>query len=146
MTSLGWRASRSTPGSRAYRQTTAWSSTGDSSEEEVWRILNVARRVSQVTVVVLDAFDRLEKANQALVCAELGRNLVFDTAGRADFDFAFRFSARYGAQRLVFGSNRYSSTTPRNRHHSLSELIASDLPCEDKHAIVSGNLTRTFGL
>jgi uncharacterized protein len=119
---------------------------GDSSEEEVWRILNVARRVPQATVVVLDAFDRLEKANQALVCAELGPNLVFDTAGCADFDFVLRFWARYGAQRVIFGSNRYSSTTPRNRHHILSELTAADLPYEDKLAIVSGNITRIFGL
>ena len=119
---------------------------GDSSEEEVWRILNVARRVPEVTIVVLDAFDRLEKANQALVCAELGQNLVFDTAGCADFDFILRFTARYGARRVVFGSGRYSSTTLRKRHHILSDLLAADLPHEDKHAIVAGNITRIFGL
>jgi len=119
---------------------------GDSSEEEIWRILNVARRVPEVTVVVLDAFDRLEKANQALVCAELGQNLVFDTAGCADFEFVLRFTARYGARRVVFGSGRYSSMTARKRNHVLSDLLAADLPDEDKHAIVTGNITRIFGL
>jgi predicted TIM-barrel fold metal-dependent hydrolase len=119
---------------------------GDSSEEEVWRILNIARRVPEVTVVVLDAFDRLEKTNQVLVCAELGQNLVFDTAGCADLDFILRFTARYGARRIVFGSGRYSSTTPRKRHHVLSDLFAADLPDEDKRAIVAGNITRIFGL
>ena len=88
----------------------------------------------------------LEKANQALVCADLGENLVFDTAGCADFDFARRFTARYGAQRVVFGSGRYSSTTARKRHHILSDLLAADLPDEDKHAIVAGNISRIFGL
>lgn len=119
---------------------------GDSSEEEVWRVLNLARRVPEVTMVVLDAFDRLEKVNQALVCADLGQNLVFDTAGCADYDFVRRFTARYGAQRVVFGSGRYSSTTPRKRHHVLSDLLAADLPDEDKHAIVAGNISGMFGL
>jgi hypothetical protein len=119
---------------------------GDSSEEEVWRILNVARCVPEVTVVVLDALDRFEKVNQVLVCAGLAENLVFDTAGCADFDFVRRFTARYGAQRVVFGSGRYSSTTARKRHHILPDLLAADLPDEDKHAIVAGNITRIFGL
>ena len=73
-------------------------------------------------------------------------NLVFDTAGCADFDFARRFTARYSAQRVVFGSGRYSSTTARKRHHILSDLLAADLPDEDKHAIVAGNISRIFGL
>jgi predicted TIM-barrel fold metal-dependent hydrolase len=119
---------------------------GDSSEEEMWRILNVARCVPEAKVVVLDVFDGLEKTNQALVCAELGQNLVFDTAGCADFEFVLRFCARYGAQRIVFGSNRYSSTTPKRRRHILPDLIAADLPAEDKHAIAAGNITRIFGL
>jgi len=119
---------------------------GDSSEEEVWRILNVARCVPEVTVVVLDALDRFEKVNQVLVCAGLAENLVFDTAGCADFDFVRRFTARCGAQRVVFGSGRYSSTTARKRHHILPDLLAADLPDEDKHAIVAGNITRIFGL
>jgi predicted TIM-barrel fold metal-dependent hydrolase len=119
---------------------------GDSSEEEMWRILNVARCVPEATVVVLDAFDRLEKANQALVCAELGQNLVFDTAGCADFEFVLRFCARYGTQRILFGSNKYSSTTPKRRRHILPDLITADLPGDDKHDIVAGNVTRIFGL
>jgi predicted TIM-barrel fold metal-dependent hydrolase len=119
---------------------------GDSSEEEVWRILNIARRVPDATVVVLDAFDRLEKTNQALVCAELAQNLIFDTAGCADFDFVLRFMARYGARRVVFGSGRYSAAAVRKRSHILSDLLAADLPDEDKHAIAAVNITRIFGL
>jgi predicted TIM-barrel fold metal-dependent hydrolase len=87
---------------------------GDSSEEEVWRILSVARGMPEVTIVVLDAFDRLEKANQALVCAGLAENLIFDTAGCADFEFILRFTARCGAGRLMFGSGRYR---PLSRSH-----------------------------
>lgn len=119
---------------------------GDSSEEEIWRILSLARRVPEVTVVVLDAFDRVEKVNQALACAELGPNLVFDTAGCPDYDFVRRFTARYGAQRVVFGSGRYSATAPRKRHHVLPDILDADLPDDDKRAIVAGNITRIFGL
>jgi uncharacterized protein len=119
---------------------------GDSSEEEVWRILNVARCVPEATLVVLDAFDRLEKANQALVCAGLAQNLVFDTAGCADFEFVLRFRARFGSERLVFGSNRYSSTTRKRRRHILPDLADADMPDEDKKAILAGNITRIFGL
>lgn len=119
---------------------------GDSSEEEMWRILNVARCVPGAKVVVLDAFDRLEKANQVLVCAELAQNMVFDTAGCADFEFISRFWSRYGAQRLVFGSNRYSATIPKKRHHVLPDLIAADIPDKDKDAIAAGNIARIFGM
>jgi uncharacterized protein len=125
---------------------TAFVHAGDSSEEEVWRILSVARQVPEITVVVLDAFDRLEKANQALVCAGLGQNLIFDTAGCADFDFVLRFIARHGAARVVFGSGRYSATTPRKRNHVLADLLAAELPPEDRHAVVAGTITKVLGL
>jgi uncharacterized protein len=118
---------------------------GDSSEEEIWRILNVARCVPSVPIVVLDAFDHLEKANQALVCAGIAQNLVFDTAGCADFEFILRFWRRYGAQRLIFGSNRYSATTPAKRHHILADLLTSDLPRDDKRGIAAGNIASMVG-
>jgi uncharacterized protein len=123
---------------------TAFVHAGDSSEEEVWRILSVARRVPEITVVVLDAFDRLEKANQALVCAELAENLTFDTAGCADFGFILRFAARYGARRLVFGSGRYSATARGSRRHILADLLAADLPAEDRQEIAAGTIARIF--
>jgi len=119
---------------------------GDSSEEEVWRILSLARRVPEVTMVVLDAFDRLEKVNQVLACAELGPNLVFDTAGCPDYDFVRRFTVRYGAQRVVFGSGRYSATAPRKRHHILGDILNADLPDGDKRSIAAGNITSILGL
>jgi uncharacterized protein len=123
---------------------TAFIHAGDSSEEEVWRILSVARSVPEATVVVLDAFDRLEKANQALVCAGLAENLIFDTAGCADIEFVLRFAARYGAGRLAFGSGRYSATAPSRRNHILADLRAGDLPPEDKQAIAAGTIRRIF--
>ena len=119
---------------------------GDSSEEEVWRILNLARQVPDAAIVVLDAFDQLEKSNQALACAAMAQNLFFDTAGCWNFDYLLRFVARYGAERLVFGSNRYSSTAARKRQHILADLRAADLPDEDKHAIAAGNIRKLFGL
>jgi len=61
-------------------------------------------------------------------------------AGCADFEFILRFWRRYGAQRLVFGSNRYSSTTPAKRHHILADLLACDLPRDDKRGIAAGNI------
>lgn len=119
---------------------------GDSSEEEVWRILSLARQVPDAVIVVLDAFDQLEKSNQALACADMAQNLLFDTAGCWNFDYLRRFVARYGAERLVFGSNRYSSTTPRKRQHILPDLRDADLPDEDKQAIAGGNIRKLFGL
>jgi predicted TIM-barrel fold metal-dependent hydrolase len=108
---------------------------GESSEESLWRILNLARQVPDVTIVVLDGLTGFEQTNEALVVSELAPNLVFDTAGCPDFVFVERLIARVGADRIVFGTNTYSTTRPSRRKNVLAEIAALD---ETAAAAISG--------
>ena len=95
---------------------------GESSEESLWRILNLARQLPEVTIVVLDGLTGFEQTNEALLVAELAPNLIFDTAGCPNFAFVERLIARVGPSRVVFGTNTYSSTQPSTRKHVLTEI------------------------
>jgi predicted TIM-barrel fold metal-dependent hydrolase len=99
---------------------------GESSEESLWRILNLARQVPDLTIVVLDGLTGFEQTNEALVVAELAPNLVFDTAGCPDFSFVERLIARVGAGRVVFGTNTYSSSGTGHRRTVLAEIEQLD--------------------
>jgi uncharacterized protein len=117
---------------------------GQSSDESLWRIMQLARQFPSVTFVVLDGMDGLEQFNEARVCAELAGNTVFDTAGCPDMEFVQRFIQKFGANRLVYGSNTYSRVTPTSKGSPMSGLQALGLPKEDFAAILGGTISRVL--
>lgn len=117
---------------------------GDSSEEALWRILDLARQVPDATIVVLDGITGLEQTNQACLVAQVADNLVFDTAGCPDFSFVARVISHVGASRVVFGSNTYSAVVSRRRGNALQAI--RELPPTDANAILTGTISRILSL
>jgi predicted TIM-barrel fold metal-dependent hydrolase len=74
--------------------------------------------------------------------AEIVPNVVFDTSLSYSFDFIEDFAVRFGAERVVFGTDLYSWPVGRRISHLLPQIVASDLRQEDKAAILGGNARR----
>lgn len=118
----------------------------DSPDESPWKIVDVARSLPDTPFVVLDGFSGFERVKEITVAAEQAPNLVFDTSLCYSFDFVEHFVARFGVERVVFGTDMYSVPLAYRRAWSLDQLLASRLTDDEKAAILSGNLRRVLGL
>jgi predicted TIM-barrel fold metal-dependent hydrolase len=118
------------------------------SEEKLWKVASVARQFPDVTFIALSGFATFESVLECSHVAEVAPNIVFDFVGVYTFDFLEGFIARFGASRLLFGTDTYSPPSPLTRRvtHLLGELLESALSSEDKAAILGGNARRVLGL
>ncbi|MBW2269700.1 MAG: amidohydrolase [Deltaproteobacteria bacterium] len=115
-------------------------------EEALWKLADLARALPDVTLLALDAFGSYEATRQCFFVADVAPNIVFDTSLSYNFDFIEDFAQRFGAERVVFGTDLYSHPVGRRISHILGQILESRLPDTDKAAILAGNARRLFGL
>ena len=115
-------------------------------EEALWKLAVVARSIPETPVVALDAFSSYEATRECSFIAEVAPNIVFDTSLSYNFDFIEEFARRFGADRVVFGTDLYSTPVGRRISHLLPQILECDLSGDDKQAILAGNARRVFGI
>jgi len=115
-------------------------------EEALWKLAVLARALPDVPMLALDAFGSYEATRQCFFLAEVAPNLIFDTSLSYNFDFIEDFAKRFGADRVVFGTDLYSYPVGRRISHILSQILESSLGAAEKSAILSGNARRLFGI
>ncbi len=115
-------------------------------EEALWKLAVLARSIPDTPVLALDAFGSFEATRECFFIAEVAPNIVFDTSLSYNFDFAEEFAVRFGADRVVFGTDLYSYPVGRRISHLLGQIRESSLSDDDKAAILALNARRLFGL
>ena len=115
-------------------------------EEALWKLGVLARSIPDTPVLALDAFGSYEATRECFFIGEVAPNIIFDTSLSYNFDFAEDFANRFGAHRVVFGTDLYSYPVGRRISHLLEQIKESALSDDDKAAILAGNARRLFGL
>ena len=115
-------------------------------EESLWKLAALARAVPEVPIVALDAFGSYESTRQCFFVAEIAPNIRFDTSLSYNFDFIEDFAGRFGADRVLFGTDLYSWPVGRRVSHLLGQIVESDLSSDDKALILGGNARSLFGV
>jgi predicted TIM-barrel fold metal-dependent hydrolase len=118
----------------------------ESPDEALWKLLLIARAFPDVDMLVLDAFESYESTRECALVAELAPRLHFDTSLSYNFDFIEDFARRFGADRVVFGTDLYSPPLGRRITHLLEQIVASGLEPAEIAAVCGGNARRLFGL
>lgn len=116
------------------------------SDEAPWRIAAIARDFPDLPMLVLDAFSSMEQCQQLLLLGEVAPNLLFDTSLVYTFDLVMPFVRKFGAGRVVYGSDLYSHPLGYHRTHVLQQIHEADLTDAERAAILSGNITRLLNL
>jgi predicted TIM-barrel fold metal-dependent hydrolase len=118
----------------------------ESPDEALWKCAAVARAFPDLPMLVLDAFSTFEGTKECSDVAEVCPNLSFDTSLSYNFDFIEAFAGRFGAHRVVFGTDLYSPPLGRRISHLVPQILESGLTQEDKAAVLGGNARRLFGV
>lgn len=118
----------------------------DTPEESLWKLAVTARKLPDLTIIALDPFSGFEATRQCFHVAEVAPNVVFDTSLSYNFDFIEDFARRFGAQRVVFGTDLYSHPVGRRISHLLGQIEQCSLSDDEKAAIVGGNARRLLGV
>lgn len=114
----------------------------DTPEESLWKLASIARSLPDLTILALDAFGGFEATRQCFFVAEVAPNVVFDTSLSYNFDFIEEFAVRFGAERVVFGTDLYSHPVGRRISHLLPQIVEASLPDDAKRAILGGTARR----
>ncbi|HEY8217376.1 MAG TPA: amidohydrolase family protein [Acidimicrobiia bacterium] len=115
-------------------------------EEALWKLAALARAQPDVVFLALDPFCSFEATRQCSFVADIAPNVLFDTSLTYNFDAIEEFARRFGAERIVFGTDLYSSPVGRRISHVLGQIVESDLPEDAKARILGGNARALFGL
>jgi predicted TIM-barrel fold metal-dependent hydrolase len=115
-------------------------------EEALWKLAVLARSIPETPVLALDAFSSFEATRECSFVAEVAPNILFDTSLSYNFDYIEEFAVRFGAERVVFGTDLYSHPVGRRISHLLGQVKESALSRADKELILAGNARRLFGL
>ncbi len=115
-------------------------------EEALWKLAVIARSIPDTPVLALDPFSSFEATRECFFIAEVAPNILFDTSLSYNFDFIEDFAREFGADRVVFGTDLYSTPVGRRISHLLPQILDSALSDDDKRKILSGNARRLFGV
>jgi predicted TIM-barrel fold metal-dependent hydrolase len=118
----------------------------ESPDEALWKCAAVARAFPDLPMLMLDSFSTFEGTKENSDVAEMCPNLRFDTSLAYNFDFIEAFAGRFGADRVVFGTDLYSPPLGRRISHLVPQIVESGLSQEDKAAILGGNARSLFGV
>lgn len=116
--------------------------------ETIWQVDLLAKAFRDLPMIVLDVFHDVSQVKSLPDIAERRPNLYFDLSMSINFEFMGLPQVRaVGARRFVYGTNFYSwPLMKKPMGQLLEEILASDLPREDKAAILGGNARRLLGL
>jgi predicted TIM-barrel fold metal-dependent hydrolase len=114
----------------------------DTPEEALWKLASIARALPDLALLALDAFGGFEATRHCFFDAAVAPNVVFDTSLSYNFDFIEDFVGRFGADRVVFGTDLYSFPVGRRISHLLPQIEASALGDADKAAVLGGTARR----
>jgi predicted TIM-barrel fold metal-dependent hydrolase len=106
-----------------------------------WRMAALARDFAGLPMLLLDAFSWHEQLQQVSFLADLAPNLLFDTGQLLAFDRIAPFIRRFGAARVVFGSDLYSHPIGR-QPHVLQGIRDANLSEAEREQILSGNIVK----
>ncbi len=115
-------------------------------EEALWKLAQLARDLPDLEILALDGFGSYEATRQCFFVADVAPNILFDTSLSYNFDFIEDFAGRFGAERVVFGTDLYSHPVGRRISHLLPQILESALDDAEKALILAGNARRLFGL
>jgi uncharacterized protein len=115
-------------------------------EEALWKLAALARSQPEAQFLALDPFCSFEATRQCSFVADVAPNVLFDTSLSYNFDAIEEFARRFGADRVVFGTDLYSYPVGRRISHLLEQIVESDLTDADKARILAGNARALFGL
>jgi predicted TIM-barrel fold metal-dependent hydrolase len=73
--------------------------------EALWRMGKVARALPDLTMVAVEPFFTHDGMDESFFIADVAPNLIFETASCFDTDMLLGFLARFGAERVGFGSH-----------------------------------------
>ena len=116
----------------------------ESVDESLWKIAELAGAFPGLEMLVLDAFSAFDGTKECSAVAVRCPNLLFDTSLSYNFDFIEAFARRFGARRVVFGTDLYSPPLGRRTSHLLPQILESDLSDADKALILGANARRLF--
>ena len=100
-------------------------------------------QLPDLTILALDAFGGFEATRQCFFVADVAPNIVFDTSLSYNFDFIEDFARRFGAERVVFGTDLYSHPVGQRISHLLPQIEACSLDDAEKAAILGGTRLAT---
>jgi predicted TIM-barrel fold metal-dependent hydrolase len=89
---------------------------------------------------------RIPAKESGFFVADVAQNILFDTSLSFNFDFIEDFAGRFGAERVVFGTDLYSHPVGRRISHLLPQILESQLSDAEKALILAGNARRLFGI
>jgi predicted TIM-barrel fold metal-dependent hydrolase len=118
----------------------------ESPDEALWKSAQIARDFPDTKMLILDSFSTFEGTKENNDVAEQCPNLLFDTSLSYNFDFIEVFAKRFGAERVVFGTDLYSPPLGRRISHLVPQILESSLSHDDKVKIFGGNLRRLYGM
>jgi predicted TIM-barrel fold metal-dependent hydrolase len=98
----------------------------ESPDEALWKTAQIGRAFPDLTMLVLDSFSTFE-----------------GTKENSDIEV---FAKRFGAERVVFGTDLYSPPLGRRISHLVPQIIESSLSHDDKVKILGANLRQLFGV
>lgn len=108
--------------------------------ESLWRLGELADAFGDVTFVALDAFSHPDQAGSLRGFARQHPNVLFDTAAASSIaHFMPDFIAEVGAERLLFGSDFYSSPRMFAVPFALYELLNSPVDDNALEKVLGGN-------
>ena len=115
-------------------------------DEAIWKTAQIAKAFPDLPMLILDSFESFEGTKHNSLIAELCPNLLFDTSLSFNFDFIEVFAKRFGAERVVFGTDLYSPPLGRRISHLVPQIIESSLSHADKAQIFGANARQFFGV
>ena len=118
----------------------------ETAEEALWKLAALARGLPDLPILALDAFASYESTRQCSFVADVAPNILFDTSLSYNFDAIEDFTHRFGAERVLFGTDLYSYPVGRRISHLLPQIFESSLGEDDIRCIVGDNARRLFSL
>jgi len=115
--------------------------------ESPWRLEELSDSFPDTTFVALDGFSSPDRGFWMPYLAERHANWLFDTGVAISVSHAIpAFIKRVGAERLLFGSDFYSSPRFFDIPFALYELLNSTVDEASIEAVLRGNALRLLGL